>query len=52
MAETYYAISSEFDSNKADKWVMDNVIKNLTSDNELWKSRNQIKEDIIVSYWR
>lgn len=46
---TYYAISTEFDSTKADKWVMDNVIKKLeTAKQELWKSRHQIKEDIIA----
>lgn len=56
----YYAISTEFDGSKASEWVKKNVI-NLLSDRypmndspeerelaSAWKSREQIKEDILA----
>ncbi len=60
---TYYAISKEFNARKADKWVKDNVLAKLPAryafnnmwerpsaqqETFLWKSRKQIKEDIIA----
>lgn len=43
---SYYAVSNEFDPHKADKWVQDNVLPQLP-DPTLWKSRLQIKKEII-----
>jgi hypothetical protein len=61
---TYYAVSTEFDSKKADQWVKDNVLSKLperyvnmsdwsvsprVKDGSLaWKSRKQIREDIVA----
>lgn len=45
---TYYAVSNEFDSTKADAWIWNNVIFNLGTDESLYKSRKQIKEDVIA----
>jgi len=46
---TYYAISKEFDANKADDWVRKNVLSKLEVNSSVyWKSREQIKEDIIA----
>lgn len=45
---TYYAISTQFDEEKADDWVKKNVISKLEQNPLLWKSRNKIKEDIIA----
>lgn len=59
---TYYAISKEFNPKKADQWVKDNVLSKLPQRYSYsmfdshnmrekamgWKSRKQIKEDIIA----
>lgn len=44
---TYYAISNEFDGSKADEWVKQHVLTLLPPQSE-WKSRAQIKEDILI----
>lgn len=57
---TYYAISKEFKPKKASQWVKDNVLSKLPSRKisfydsprvkeewRAWKSREQIKKDII-----
>ncbi len=44
---TYYAISREFDETKADEWVVKNVLSKLDY-KETWKSREQIKNDIVA----
>jgi len=58
----YYAISKEFKKRKASQWVKDNVLKylpprrvnpmyespRLFQESKAWKSREQIKEDIIA----
>jgi len=44
---TYYAVSKEFDAQKADEWVNENVLKKLPEENEFYKSRQQIKEEIV-----
>jgi hypothetical protein len=47
----YYAISTEFDEEKASDWVKENVIPQLEPRNQggatFWKPRLHIKEDII-----
>lgn len=57
----YYAISTEFKKRKASQWVKDNVISKLPpryvnpmyesprlrEESRAWKSRNQIKSDIM-----
>ena len=59
----YYAISTEFNPNKASQWVIDNVLNSLPprwvngsdpgfsprlmGESMAWKSRDRIKEDII-----
>lgn len=45
---TYYAISNEFDATKANSWVTENVLSKLETDPVLYKSRKQIKEDLLV----
>ena len=43
----YYAISREFDGEKASNWVKDNVLAKLERDEKLYKFRQDIKHDII-----
>lgn len=57
----YYAISKEFNPKKASQWVKDNVLKylpprkvnpmygspRLISESKVWKSREQIKNDLL-----
>lgn len=43
----YYAISTEFDSTKADGWVKRNVLDKLESDPHYYKPRNQIRDEIL-----
>lgn len=59
---TYYAISKEFREKRASQWVKDNVLKYLpprkvnpmyespriVEESRAWKSREQIKNDILV----
>jgi hypothetical protein len=58
---TYYAISTEFYPKKASQWVIDNVLSKLPprwvteqdsprtrEESNAWKTRKQIKEDIIA----
>ncbi|MDX2303994.1 MAG: 3'-5' exoribonuclease [Microscillaceae bacterium] len=45
--DTYYAISSEFDPNRASDWVKENVIQLLETDIER-KTVAVIKEDIVA----
>lgn len=59
---TYYAISKEFNERKASQWVKDNVLKylpprkvnpmyespRLVEESRAWKSREQIKNDILT----
>ncbi|MFN7038854.1 MAG: 3'-5' exoribonuclease domain-containing protein [Alphaproteobacteria bacterium] len=44
--KTYYAISNEFDINKACPWVKRNVLPFLTEASK-WKSRETIKKEIV-----
>ena len=58
----YYAISNEFKGKKASQWVKDNVLKylppqrpnpqfespRLVEESRAWKSREEIKKDIIA----
>ncbi len=58
---TYYAVSTEFDATKADQWIKHNVLDklpkrfvnpmyespNLVEKSKAWKSRKQIKQDIL-----
>lgn len=43
----YYAISREFDGEKASDWVKENVLARLEKDTKLYKFRSEIKHDII-----
>lgn len=57
----YYAISTEFDEDKASPWVKDNVLTHLPTnwikknvfiqvpygDDDAWRSRQQIKQEIL-----
>jgi hypothetical protein len=43
--ESLYLISSEFDESKADKWLLDNVIRHLPTEGR--ETRQEIKESII-----
>lgn len=46
---TYYAISTECNYGKADEWVRENVVDKLEGQRSgFWKSRQQIKEDIVA----
>ena len=49
---TYYAISLEYDETKASDWVRENVLSKLPAiikkGEILWKSREQIKDDIVA----
>lgn len=44
----YYAISNEFDAMKADAWVVENVLDKLETDEKLYKSKKEIRDDIIA----
>jgi hypothetical protein len=47
----YYAISTEFDADKASDWVRENVLGQLpsrTDDSAPWRSRAEIKREIIA----
>jgi len=47
----YYAISTEFDAEKASPWVVDNVFNTLPdrriTGSQLWKSRASIKHELL-----
>ena len=43
----YYAVSTEFDPERAGSWVRANVLPKLPSPaSQLWRSRRQIREDL------
>lgn len=43
----YYAVSSEFDAQRAGTWVRTNVLPKLPSpSSQLWRSRRRIREDL------
>lgn len=43
----YYAVSTDFDSSKANAWVRDNVLAKLPSPNDaVWKSRETIRSEV------
>lgn len=43
----YYAVSSEFDSRKANAWVRDNVLNLLPNPNDpVWKSLDTIRSEV------
>ncbi len=44
----YYAISTEFDANKASNWVRENVLAKLEVDQKWYRTRAQIKQEIIT----
>ena len=44
----YYAISKDCDLSKANEWVRAHVLPKLPVDASLWKSREQIKQDLLV----
>lgn len=57
----YYAISTEFNPDDADKWVQDNVLSKLPARNfdghnastaRLWKSNKQIAEEVRAFVYR
>ncbi|AWB82930.1 hypothetical protein C3B44_03595 [Corynebacterium yudongzhengii] len=44
----YYAVSTEFDSNKAGVWVRDNVLNQLPSPNDdAWRDRATIRDEVL-----
>jgi hypothetical protein len=43
----YYAASTEFNFSKASDWVKDNVLYKLPRTTTYWKSREQIKNEIL-----
>jgi hypothetical protein len=45
---TYYAISNEFDAMKANDWVKENVLAELELDVELYKPREQIRDEVAA----
>ena len=43
----YYAISTEFDTERAGRWVRKNVLPKLPSpESKLWRSRRQIRSEL------
>lgn len=44
----YYAVSTEFDAEKASSWVRDYVLPKLPNpEDSAWKSRAQIREEVL-----
>jgi hypothetical protein len=44
----FYAVSTEFDPDKAGQWVRENVLDKLPSPGDkAWRSREQIREDLM-----
>ncbi|MCE7011997.1 polyadenylate-specific 3'-exoribonuclease AS [Kibdelosporangium philippinense] len=44
----FYAVSTEFDPNKAGQWVRENVLDKLPGPGDkAWRSRSQIREDLM-----
>ncbi|RSM79010.1 polyadenylate-specific 3'-exoribonuclease AS [Kibdelosporangium aridum] len=44
----FYAVSTEFDPNKAGQWVRENVLDKLPAPGDkAWRSRAQIREDLM-----
>lgn len=44
----YYAVSTEFDPDRAGKWVRANVLPKLpVPSSQLWRSRAQIREELL-----
>lgn len=44
----YYAVSTDFDSSKANAWVRANVLDKLPNpSSSVWKSNNTIKQDVF-----
>ncbi|GED98294.1 polyadenylate-specific 3'-exoribonuclease AS [Gordonia crocea] len=44
----YYAVSTEFDPNRAGEWVRVNVLPKLPSpSSKLWRSRRQIRDELL-----
>lgn len=44
----YYAVSTDFDSAKANSWVRDNVLAKLPNPNDpVWKSRDTIRSEVF-----
>jgi hypothetical protein len=43
----YYAVSTEFNFSKASDWVKDNVLDKLPRTTTYWRSREQIKNEIL-----
>lgn len=45
----YYAVSTDFDSSKANQWVRDNVLDKLPSPRDpVWKPRERIREEVYA----
>lgn len=45
----YYAVSTEFDPERAGKWVRNNVLPKLPPvSSSLWKSRARIRDDLLA----
>lgn len=43
----YYAVSTDFDSSKANAWVRENVLDKLPSPRDpVWKSRERIRDEV------
>ncbi|MFD4294036.1 polyadenylate-specific 3'-exoribonuclease AS [Rhodococcus sp. NPDC058532] len=44
----FYAVSTEFDSSRAGKWVRSNVLPKLPPQTSpVWKSRDRLREDLL-----
>lgn len=44
----YYAVSTEFNSARANSWVRDNVLNQLPSpSSEVWRNRARIRRDVV-----
>jgi hypothetical protein len=44
----YYAQSIWVDLKKASPWVLENVVPHLIEDDNVWKNRKTIKQDILI----
>jgi len=45
----YYAVSTDFDSSKANAWVRDNVLNQLPNPGDrVWKSRDTIRREVLA----
>ena len=46
----YYAVSTEFDPDRAGSWVRANVLPKLPSpSSQVWRTRRRIRDDLLGS---